>query len=135
MAKDILVTKRLTDSMMEAGAELLNRLDASASDVKSAFWLFLSEEHVWKFIVASPLVESLGPRKYYKKINEANQLAKGTESVISLNDISVLNTNDSIVKVLNDALKTDNDLSGIRFSRNTINGMFIEDTYIYRSTF
>ncbi|MBB1370938.1 hypothetical protein [Pseudoalteromonas sp. SR45-4] len=133
MAKDILVTERLTDSMMKAGAELVARLDKNNADVKSAFWFFLSEEQVWKFIVASPQVDTLGPREYYKKINEANLLAEEAENVISLNDISVSNTKNQIVQILKIAIGTDDGISGIRFSRNTINGMFIEDTYIYRS--
>jgi len=133
MAKDILVTERLTDSMMKAGAELVARLDKNNAEVKSAFWFFLSEEQVWKFIVASPQVDTLGPRKYYKKINEANLLAKDTENVISLNDIGVSNTKNQIVQILKFAISTGDGISGIRFSRNTINGMFIEDTYIYRS--
>lgn len=133
MAKDILVTERLTDSMMKAGAELVDRLDKNSADVKSAFWLFLSEEQVWKLIVASPQVDSLGPREYYKKINEANQLARGSETVISLNDIGVSNTNHQIVQMLKIGIATGGGISGIRFSRNTINGVFIEDTYVYRS--
>jgi len=133
MAKDILVTERLTDSMMKAGAELVARLDKNSADVKSAFWLFMSEEQAWKLIVASPQVDSLGPREYYKKINEANQLAKDPEVVISLNDIGVFNTNNQIVQMLKTAIGTGDGISGIRFSRNTINGVFIEDTYIYRS--
>jgi len=128
-----LVTERLTDSMMKAGAELVARLDKNNADVKSAFWFFLSEEQVWKFIVASPQVDTLGPREYYKKINEANLLAEEAENVISLNDISVSNTKNQIVQILKIAIGTDDGISGIRFSRNTINGMFIEDTYIYRS--
>ncbi len=133
MAKDILVTERLTDSMMDAGAKLVARLDKNSADVKSAFWLFLSEEQLWKFIVASPLVDSIGPREYYKKINEANQLAKDSENVISLNDIGVSNTKNQVVQILKMAIATGDVISGIRFSRNTINGVFIEDTYIYRS--
>ena len=133
MAKDILVTEILTDSMMKAGAELVSRLDKNTADVKSAFWFFLSEEQVWKFIIASPQVDSFGPREYYKKINEANLLAKESEDVISLNDIGVSNTKNQIVQILKIAIGTGNEITGIRFSRNTINGIFIEDTYIYRS--
>ncbi|MBP2701877.1 hypothetical protein [Photobacterium lucens] len=133
MAKDILVTERLTDSMMKAGAELVARLDKNNADVKSAFWFYLSEDQVWKFIVASPQVDTIGPREYYKKINEANLLAEDTENVISLNDIGVSNTQNQIVQTLKFAIGTGDGISGIRFSRNTINGIFIEDTYIYRS--
>ncbi len=133
MAKDILVTERLTDSMIKAGAELVARLDKNNAEVKSAFWFYISEDQVWKFIVASPQVDTIGPREYYKKINEANLLAENKEKVISLNDIGVSNTKNQIVQMLKFAICTGDGISGIRFSRNTINGIFIEDAYIYRS--
>jgi|TARA_B110000196_G_C21129596_1_gene657740 hypothetical protein len=132
MAKDILVTESLSDSMMKAGAKLVERLDADNSEVKSAFWLYYSEEKKWKLIISSPLVDTEGPRGYYKKIDEANMQATEVEEIISLNDISVTNTVNQIVQLLKLAIETGAGISGIRFSRNTINGIFIEDTYIYR---
>lgn len=133
MAKDILVTESLTDSMMTAGAKLIERLDAKGSDIKSSFWLYFSEEKTWKIIIASPLVDSEGPRNYYKRIVEANSEASEQEEVISLNDVGVTNTSDQMVQLLKYAIGTGGGISGIRFSRNTINGVFIEDAYIYRS--
>lgn len=133
MAKDILVTESFSDSMKNAGAKLVERLDAQQADVKSAFWLYFSEDKVWKLIVASPLVDNLGPREYYRKVVTANELASAEEEVISLNDIGVTNTSNKIVQLLSFAIGTGDGISGIRFSRNTINGNFIEDAYIYRS--
>ncbi len=133
MAKDILVTENLSDSMMKAGAKLIERLDTSASEVKSAFWLYFSEEKSWRLIIASPLVDSEGPRDYYKNIVLANESAEPDEEVVSLSDIGVTNTSNQIVQLLKFAIKTGVGISGIRFSKNTINGTFIEDSYIYRS--
>lgn len=133
MAKDILVTEGLTDSMMKSGAKLIQRLDAISSEVKSAFWLYFPEEKIWKLIIASPLVDTEGPREYYKKVVEANSQATLDEEIVSLNDISVTNTTNQMVQLLKLMIGTGDNISGIRFSRNTINGVFIEDTYIYRS--
>ena len=133
MAKDILVTDSLTDSMMKAGAKLIERLDAKNSEIKSAFWLYFSEEKTWKLIVASTLVDKEGPRDFYKRIVDANTQATSEEEIVSLNDIGVTNTNYQIVQLLKFMIATGDGISGIRFSRNTINGVFIEDTYIYRS--
>lgn len=133
MAKNVLVTESLSDSMIKAGAKLIERLDAEKAGVGSAFWLYFSEENTWKLIIASSLVDSLGPREYYKKIVSANSSAEDEEQVISLNDIGVTNTTNQIVQLLKFAVGTGDGISGIRFSRNTINGHFIEDSYIYRS--
>jgi len=133
MAKDILVTESLTDSMMKVGATLIERLDAKSSEIKSAFWLYFSEEKTWKLIISSPLVDSEGPRDYYKRVVKANGVASAEEEIISLNDVGVTNTSNQIVQLLKFMITTGDNISGIRFSRNTINGVFIEDAYIYRS--
>jgi len=133
MAKDILVTERLSDSMMKAGAKLIERLDVEQAGVKSLFWLYFSEEKTWKLIIASPIVDFEGPRKYYQKVVAANELAAESEEIISLNNIGVTNTSNQIVQLLKLAMGTGDGISGIRFSKNTINGVFIEDAYIYRS--
>lgn len=133
MAKDILVAESLSDSMIKAGAKLIERLDAKQSEIKSAFWLYFSEDKTWKLIIASPLVDALGPREFYKKVVDANSLASEEEEVISLNDVGVTNTSNQIVKLLKFAIGTGDGIASIRFSRNTINGHFIEDSYIYRS--
>lgn len=133
MAKNILVTESLSDSMIKAGAKLIECLDLEKSQVKSAFWLYISDEKIWKLIIASPLVDSEGPRKFYKRIVTANESAEKNEAIVSLNDIGVTNTSNQIVQLLKIAIGTGDGISGIRFSRNTINGVFIEDCYIYRS--
>ena len=133
MAKDILVTESLSDSMIKAGAKLIERLDAENAQVKSAFWLYFSEDKSWKLIIASPLVDSEGPREYYKRVVTANSAAANDEETVSLHDISVTNTSNQIVQLLKMAIGTGTGTSGIRFSRNTINGLFIEDSYLYRS--
>lgn len=134
MAKDVLVTEALSEQMIGAGAKLVERLDADNSAVKSAFWLFFSDERLWKLIVASPLVVSEGPKNFYKRVVAANQRADAEEEVISLNDIGVTGPEYHIVQLLRVAVGTGSGISGIRFTRNTINGHFIEDAYIYRSS-
>ena len=133
MAKDILVTESLSSPMVQAGFNLIERLDNSGSQIKSAFWLYFSEDKAWKLIIASPLVDSEGPREFYRKIVNANAIADENEEVISLNDIGVTGPNNHIVQLIKIAVTTGEGISGLRFSRNTINGNYIEDSYIYRS--
>ena len=134
MAKDVLVTETLSEQMISAGATLVERLDAQDAKVKSVFWLFFPEDRFWKLIVASPLVVSEGPKSFYKKIVEANQLANKDEWVISLNDISVKGPEHQVVQLIQCAIETGTDSSGIRISRNNVNGYFIEDAYLFRSS-
>lgn len=132
MDKELVVRELVSDQMIEAGKTLIERLDESNSDVRAAFWMFFPDEKRWKLIIASQLVKYDGPRQFYKRVVEANKKADELESVISLNDVSVTGTSDALVNLLSGAISTGNEISGIRFSRNAINGTFIEDSYIYR---
>ena len=50
-------------------------------------------------------------------------------------NVGVANIDHPIVQLMKFAIETgENDVSEIRFSRNTINGTFIEDSLIYRSS-
>jgi hypothetical protein len=135
MAEELVVTELLSDSMIEVGKKLVERLDVSSSDVQAAFWLFLPEERRWKLVIASPLVEKNGPKQFYKRIDEANKKADNLELIISLDDVGVVDTANTLINLLKAAIHTGDGISGIRFAENTINGTFIEDTYIYRINF
>lgn len=118
---------------MKAGTKLVERLETGNSEVKSAFWLFFPEKRVWKLVIASPLVLLDGPRKFYKRIDEANQRAKAEEEVISLHDIKVTEIEHPVVQLLRSAIATGAAIYSVRFVRNAINGYFIDDAYIYKS--
>lgn len=132
MAKELVVTELLSDPMIEIGKKLVERLDKSNSDVQAAFWMFFPDEKHWKLIIVSQFVKQGGPRDFYKRVIEANKKADTSESIISLNDVGVVDTSDMLVNLLSMAISTGNGISGIRFSKNTINGTFIEDSYVYR---
>ncbi|MBM4340215.1 MAG: hypothetical protein FJ110_11800 [Deltaproteobacteria bacterium] len=132
MGKELVVRDVLSEQMIDAGAKLVERLDESLSNVQAALWVFLPEEKTWEMIVISPLVKTDGPRSFYKRILEANKNADESESIISLNDIKVADTSNPLINVLRIAISTGRGITGIRFSKNTINGTFIEDSYIYR---
>ena len=132
MAKEVVVRELLLEPMIEAGKRLIERLDESDSDVQAVFWMFFPDEKCWKLIIASESVEHDGPRQFYKRVVEANKKADESESVVSLHDVGATDTSDTFVNLLKMAISTGDEISGIRFSRNTINGTFIEDSYIYR---
>jgi hypothetical protein len=134
MAKSVLVTGEFTEIMGKAGAALLRRLDTGHADIRSAFWLYFADVKAWKLVLASKKVDIEGPREFYKRIVSANKAAAKNEHVLSLNDIGVANMSSPIVMLIGIAIGTPRDAVGsTRFSRNTINGNYIEDAYIYRS--
>lgn len=132
MDKELVVREVLSEQMIDAGAKLVKRLDQSESNVQAALWLFLPEQKTWKMMIISPLVKTDGPRSFYKRILEANKKADQSESIISLNDVGVADTSIPLISLLRIVISTGSGIAGIRFSKNTINGTFIEDAYIYR---
>ena len=132
MAKEVVVREFLSEPMIEAGKRLIERLDESDSDVQAAFWMFFPDEKCWKLIIASESVGLDGPRQFYKQVVEANKKADESESVVSLHDVGATDTSDTFVNLFRTAISTGDEIAGIRFSRNAINGTFIEDSYIYR---
>jgi hypothetical protein len=132
MDKELVVREVLSEQMISVGAKLIERLDQSESKVQAALWLFLPEEKIWKLMIISPLVKTDGPRTFYKRILDANKIAAESESIISLNDVGVADTSIPLFSLLRVAISTGSGIGGIRFSKNTINGVFIEDAYIYR---
>ena len=132
MDKELVVREVLSEQMIDAGAKLVERLDQSEANVQAALWLFLPEEKTWKMMIISSLVKTDGPRSVYKRILEANKKADESESIISLNDVGVADTSIPLISLLRSTISTGSGIAGIRLSKNTIHGPFIEDAYIYR---
>ncbi len=130
MAEEVVVKDNLSEAMISAGAELTRRLVEDRWPLSASLWLYLPDLNKWRLILASPNVADQGPREAYKQINQA--LTKLTSLVVSLQDITVVEPDDSLISALRTAVRTGDALTGIRFSRNVINGQFIDDAYIYR---
>lgn len=134
MAEDLLVGEQLTPDMIKSGETLVAALDKRNFSVKGAFWLFLPDEHVWRLIIVSPEVRQLGPKAVYRKIRSALGKLSPSTANVGTKDISVIEEKAPLYVLLRSAISTGPGLSGIRFSRNVINGQLIEDAYLYRIT-
>ncbi len=130
MAEETLVKEALTDEMIKAGASVVESLDRRKFPVDAALWFYLSNQNQWRLLLATPEVHLEGPRKTYKRVLQT--LRNAAVHGVSLEDVAVVDTRDPLVQLFRAAIRTDRSVGGIRFSRNTINGQFIEDAYIYR---
>ena len=132
MAQELLVGEQLTPDMIKSGELLIAALDKLNLRVKGAFWLLLPEQHVWRLIIASPEVRLHGPKAVYRKIAAVLNKLPDEVTPVGTKDISVVEDNHPLLLVLRSAVSTGPGISGIRFSRNVINGQLIEDAYLYR---
>jgi hypothetical protein len=133
MAEEILVKEQLTDKMIKAGKQLVKQLEATEIEVVAAFWLYTAETSEWQLILASPQVDTEGPRKVYSVIWDI--LHKGSKKVIDLDliDIAVRGLHDRIVRALAgvNQLYDKPGLAGKRLKRSNFDGIYVEDIYIY----
>ncbi len=126
------MTQWFSQEMLLAGESLIKRLDEIDSKVQAAFWILDAEDKTWKLTIVSPLVESEGPKSYYRRIDNINESAKADEYVIALHDINVSDTDNRIVKAMKRSMLGNSILGNNRFGRNTLGGVYIEDMYLYR---
>ncbi|HEX6189771.1 MAG TPA: hypothetical protein VFZ40_16975 [Pyrinomonadaceae bacterium] len=133
MVTEMVVKEALTESMISAGAELTSRLDEAGLPLTASLWFYDSDANDWRFIIATPEVDSEGVRAAYGKVQSIIEKTPEDKS-IPLKHITVVDPHDPTISVLRLAVRTGDGISRIRFSRNMINSTFIEDAYIYRLT-
>lgn len=133
MVTEMVVKESLSEQMILAGSELTRRLDEAGLTVSAALWFFDPDSNYWRLIIASPEVRAKGVKAIYKEVQSVVRAIPEVQS-IPLKDISVVDSNDPLISLMRVAIKTGDGIAGIRFARNMINGVLIEDAYIYRLT-
>ena len=130
MAEELLVGNTLTNEMIQFGNDFISLLDKKKFSIDAALWFYYPNIYQWRLILSMPEVNVKGPKVAYQKIQ--NALKKLDFGKISLQQIHILDMSDPLIMLLKSAIKTGKGISGIRFTQNTINGILIEDAYIYR---
>lgn len=132
MAKEIVVGNQLTNEMQEAGRALLIAIDRSDLKINNALWVFYPDIYTWRLILCSKETDRLGPMISYAKIQNIIKKIPSSQSAPALRDISIPSSKSNLINTIKTTINTGPGISGIRFSKNTINNLFIEDAYIYR---
>lgn len=133
MAEETVVRDPLLEAKIASGRRLIELLDADQFEIVAALWLYTSSADEWRLVLATPLVDDRGPQPVYKRIRTVLDLHADQVPGLSLSNISVVSPDEALVKALRTAIRTDRGLHSIRFTRNRINDLFIEDALIYRA--
>lgn len=120
--------------MIREGAELVQLLDRAGWNPSAALWFFSSEANAWRLLLASPEVAIKGPRDAYTVVQSALGKMEASERELALEDIGVMPPDHPLIGLLRTVTVTGPIVGRIRFSRNVIDGHFIEDALIYRIT-
>jgi len=126
-----MASQALVEPQVDDGASLLAALDAANLPIHAAFWLYSSDWGEWRLMIASPLVDQGGPRKTYKRVQDALRKLPGVH--IRLDQITVVGLKHPMVSALRSAISTGPAITTIRLTNNLFNGVLIEDAILYRS--
>lgn len=129
-----MVETTLTPEMIGEGAIVIQKLDEMGISPDAAFWFYFPDIGAYKLILAQVKVGADGPKGVYRSIQKALQGLGTLASHISLDDVAVAKPDAPVVKLLAQVIGTGAGISGIRFSKNVIDGIPIDDAYIYRLT-
>ncbi len=133
MDENTVVKEQLTDEMIEAGAQLTQKLDELGLPIVVAMWFFQSEINEWRLMFASPDLSDKGPQTVCRKIQEARKALGAQAERLPFSMIGLMDTHNEMIQELRIALRTGPGVSRVRFSKNVMNGHFIDDALIYRS--
>ena len=84
----------LCEADLLAGRRLIDALAKRGIEVAAAMWLLLTEEKVWRLYLASRYVETEGPRKLYRTIEDT---LREDSIPISMWDVAATNTKHELV--------------------------------------
>jgi hypothetical protein len=116
---------------MDAGHELVRRLESTGVPVDAAYWLQDDETGIWQLVLSSPLVASHGPWRIYDEIGKI-LLDLGTTD-LNRHEISVVGPHSSLVRDLKEQIGTGEDLQEVRLDDLYVGGHKYRSSRIYRA--
>ncbi|MEJ0055204.1 MAG: hypothetical protein WDN75_05835 [Bacteroidota bacterium] len=120
----------LVDKDIKEGKEIVETLDKVGLFFPIAMWFFMPNKNEWRLFFGKEDINYVGSRGYYKKIHKVlNKITPRPD--ITSNDISLISTENEIVKLIQAAIKTHKKKSGIR--SKAISGRLLSDAYVYRA--
>ncbi|PYP85309.1 MAG: hypothetical protein DMF61_17205 [Blastocatellia bacterium AA13] len=113
------------------GKERVAVLPAVRFKVEAAFWWYLTESSEWRLVIATRLVDEIGPLRTYAEIQTILSAIK-PPLTLTVQNISVVSPKDERVKVLRKTVRVKGSSTGMRFAHNTIDHVYVDDSFIYR---
>lgn len=123
----------LVDNDITEGKKLIERLDKTYFNVSAALWFYDTELNEWRFYLATDYLKKHTLQDAYNFVQD--ELKEINAVNISSDNISIVDMDDELVKLIKFIITTGKkDIQNIRVSRNVINGVMIEDVFVYRNS-
>ena len=121
----------LVDREIVLGQKAAEAFDKSGPPAQCVFWLYAADAGEWRLTVATQVMDDDGPKEAYARIARALD-DNGLTDRLPLRRVTAMETQAPLVQLLRQAVPTGPGITGIRFTNNVINGVHIDDAYIYR---
>ena len=124
--------KALTQKRMESGKRFVQLLDDGNLNPRAAFWIYNPEQDLWQLLVGH--VNGIGndDEKFDKAVAAIFASHQPQLPELTMTDISLAFSNAPILALLNSVVNTGDEILGINFVREEINGIVIDGVYLYR---
>jgi len=126
-----MATGELTTELISEGRTLLEGLDKEGAPPDAALWFYFPAPREWKLLLEVRLGPE-GQRGLNRKIQKTLSGSGQRIATLKLEDIMLASPDAPMIRVLRGVVSTESEIVGLRFTRNVINGIFVEDAYIYR---
>lgn len=121
MVKTALVEKYIND-----GRILIGALESENFPIDIAMWLYSEEPDEWQLVIATPLVDEVGLRETYRKIQSV--LEDLPSRSISLIDVTILSPRDRLINAIKSNIGHSRDIT---LKGTVFDGILINNAYIY----
>ncbi len=120
----------LVDADVEMGRELLRILDEIKFPVTGAAWIFFPDIEEWRLVIRTPKAEK-NLQQALLELAVALDQQGDLRKRLDLSRVKLVPPNDKMLAAMGRFVRVEG-TSNIRFSRNVIDGVLIDDALIYR---
>ncbi|MHC3994729.1 hypothetical protein ACXWTF_07850 [Thiomicrolovo sp. ZZH C-3] len=122
--------KVLTENRMKSGARFVELLDEEGLKPKAAFWIYNPELDAWQLLVGH--LDTLDDAAFDPAVAELLAAHASELPELAVSDIGLAFDDAPILELLNSVVNTGDEILGINFSREEINGVVIDGVFLYR---
>ncbi|MGB0009782.1 MAG: hypothetical protein WBP97_21985 [Candidatus Sulfotelmatobacter sp.] len=124
------IVETLTRTDMDFGKVLWNVLRRNNKfRASGALWLLQPEAGEWHFVIATPRVDEVGPRKAYEELSQiTGQIAADSSTLLK---IELISPRQPFYQALRSVFGNTASVEGARLGGTQIGGRYINDAYLY----
>lgn len=121
------VTTGLTERDVEFGSRLWRQLKTDAAfPIAGMLWLLDGD---WHLLIASQVVDEVGPRDAFRKLTEVVQLSPDDHT--RLRRVQLITPKNQLYAALREVFGKAASVEGARLGGSQVGGIYIEDAYLY----